>query len=145
MGSKADVVTALGGAGIELGGGAFTAATTDICTKAAHGWETGDGPFQASSDDTLPAGLSADTDYYIVKLTDDTFKLATSYANAIAGTPTVVDITDTGTGAHTISATVAAFVNKLEAAFTNRMQYGNKTNFLDVNLSKLWDDLLQVL
>jgi hypothetical protein len=49
---------------------------------------------------TLPAGLALATDYYLIRVSDTTFKVATSYANAIAGTP--IDITDTGTGTHTI-------------------------------------------
>lgn len=50
---------------------------------------------------TLPAGLSLATDYYVIKVSDSTFKLATSYANAIAGT--AINITDAGTGTHTMS------------------------------------------
>jgi len=81
-------------------GQTFTAATTDICTAAAHGYLTGD-QVQVSSATTLPAGLAAATYYYVIKLTADTFKLANSLANAVAGT--AVDITDTGTGTHTIT------------------------------------------
>lgn len=50
---------------------------------------------------TLPAGLALATDYYVIRLSDTTFSLATSYANAIAGT--AINITDAGTGTHTIS------------------------------------------
>ena len=82
-------------------GQTFTAATTDICTAAAHGLLTGD-QVQVSSATTLPACLSAATYYYVVKLTDNTFKLSTTLAGAVAGTG-LVDITDTGTGAHTIT------------------------------------------
>ena len=80
--------------------GTFTAATTDICTKAAHGLLTGD-QVTVSSATTLPAGLSANTYYYVIKIDADTFKLSTTLAGAVAGTG-IVDITDTGTGAHTI-------------------------------------------
>ncbi len=85
--------------------GTFTAAATDICTKAAHTMETGL-KVQVSSATTLPAGLSAATDYFVIYLTANTFKLATSLANALAGT--AVDITDAGTGAHTITPTALA-------------------------------------
>jgi len=81
-------------------GQTFTAATTDVCTATAHGLLTGD-QVQVASATTLPAGLSAATYYYVIKLTADTFKLASSLANAVAGT--AVDITDTGTGTHTIT------------------------------------------
>lgn len=79
----------------------FTAATTDVCTASSHGYETGDGPFQLTTTDTLPAGLATSTNYWIIAIDDDTFKLASSKANATAGT--AVDVTDTGTGTHTIT------------------------------------------
>ena len=50
---------------------------------------------------TLPAGLTTSTNFYIIKVTATTIKLATTLANAIAGTP--IDITSAGTGTHTIS------------------------------------------
>ena len=77
----------------------FTAATTDICTAAAHGFATGD-RVRVSSTTTLPAGLAAATTYYVIKIDANTFKLASSDANATAGT--AVDVTDTGTGTHSI-------------------------------------------
>lgn len=43
--------------------GNFTAAVTDICTKVAHGLETGDGPINVSTTTTLPAPLAAATSY----------------------------------------------------------------------------------
>jgi len=58
---------------------------------------------------TLPAPLATATDYYVVKVTDSTFKLATSYANAIAGT--VINITDAGTGTHTITWLLPRYTN----------------------------------
>lgn len=80
-------------------GQTFTAATTDLCTATAHGFATGD-RVRVSSGTTLPAGLTADTTYYVIKVSADTFKLASSDANATAAT--AVNITDTGTGTHTI-------------------------------------------
>jgi len=50
---------------------------------------------------TLPAPLATATDYYLIKSSDGTFQLATTYANAIAGTE--IDITTTGTGTHTLN------------------------------------------
>jgi len=51
---------------------------------------------------TLPAGLSSIA-YYAVPSTNGTLRLATTYANAVAGT--VVDITGAGTGTHTLTTT----------------------------------------
>lgn len=49
---------------------------------------------------TLPTGLAIDTDYYLVRVSSTTARVATSLANAIAGT--VVAFTDAGTGTHTL-------------------------------------------
>jgi len=79
----------------------FTAdASTDIITHSninLLNYST----IQVSSTTTLPAGLSAATNYFTVKVSDTTCKLATSYANAVAGT--TIDITSAGTGTHTIN------------------------------------------
>ena len=58
---------------------------------------------------TLPAGLALATDYYVIRVSDTTFKLATSYANAIAGTQ--INITDAGTGTHTTSWLLPRYTN----------------------------------
>lgn len=58
---------------------------------------------------TLPAPLATATDYYLIKITDSTFYLATSYANAIAGTR--IDLTTTGTGTHTITWLLPRYTN----------------------------------
>jgi len=57
----------------------------------------------------LPAGLSASTNYWVVKQSDLTIKLATSYANAIAGT--TIDITTNGTGTHTIKTSLPRYTS----------------------------------
>jgi len=49
---------------------------------------------------TLPTGLAIDTDYYLVRVSSTTARVATSLANAIAGT--VIAYTDAGTGTHTL-------------------------------------------
>ena len=58
---------------------------------------------------TLPAPLAPATDYYLIKVTDGTYKLATSYANAIAGT--AINITDAGTGTHTLNWLLPRYTN----------------------------------
>ena len=106
----------------------FTAAASDICTAAANGFTTGL-KGQASTTTTLPAGLSAATDYFVIVLTANTFKLATSLANALAGT--AIDITDAGTGTHTFTPTsVAGGAIKLQKSNdrTNWSDEGSATN-----------------
>lgn len=60
---------------------------------------------------TLPAGLSTGTTYYIIAVSDAVYKLASTLANALAGT--AVDITDTGSGTHTIVGTQMGRVKKI--------------------------------
>lgn len=69
-------------------------------TEVGHGYATGlKGALTTSG--VLPAGLSA-TDYWIIKVDADTYKFATSAANALAGT--AVDITAAaGGGNHTFT------------------------------------------
>jgi hypothetical protein len=63
-------------------------------------FDVGTGIRVTNSGGALPGGLSAGVTYYIIELTDRrTFKLATSVANAFAGT--AIDITTAGTGTHT--------------------------------------------
>lgn len=75
---------------------AFTAtAATDLITSAAHGLQTNDLVQLTNSGGTLPAGLAAATDYYIISRTEDTFQLALTPGGS------AVDITGAGTGTHT--------------------------------------------
>ena len=80
----------------------FTAdPATDAITLAAGSrrLDIGDG-VQVASSGTLPAGLSPATTYYAF-YGGGLLQLASSYANALAGTP--VNITDAGTGTHTLT------------------------------------------
>jgi len=102
----------------------FTAdAGTDICTWTS----TANIPsnvltgtkVRLTTTTTLPAGLALATDYYVIKLSDSTFSLATSYANAVAGT--AINITDAGTGTHTVNWLLPRYTNGagLNAIFFN--------------------------
>lgn len=86
--------------------GAFTANVTDICTKATHGMLTGL-KVRVSSTVTLPDGLLANTDYFVISGGVDTFALSDSLAHALAGTD-IINIGDAGTGVHTITPTPLA-------------------------------------
>lgn len=79
----------------------FTVNTgTDLLTLGSSAeYETGVG-CRVTTTGTLPAGLAVDTTYYLIPGSSTTIKLASTRANAHAGTP--IDITDTGSGTHTI-------------------------------------------
>jgi hypothetical protein len=62
--------------------------------------DTGDG-VKVSSTAALPSPLVAGTTYYAVKLTDTSYQLATTLANAFAGT--AIDLTSAGAGQHTLA------------------------------------------
>lgn len=97
--------------------------TTETLTSAAHGMATGDGPYRlTNSGGALPTGLSADTNYWIIVLTANTYQLASSYANAIAETE--VTFTTDGTGTHTLQrdandVMVAQIVDRLNSVVGN--------------------------
>lgn len=102
----------------------FTAdAGTDICTWSSavnipSNILTGT-RVRLTTTTTLPAGLATATDYYVIRVSDTTFKLATSYANAVAGT--AINITDAGTGTHTVNWLLPRYTNGagLQAIFFN--------------------------
>jgi hypothetical protein len=75
--------------------------TTDRITITGHSFATTGLKVAATTDGVLPGGLSA-TNYYVIVVDANTIKLATSLANAQAGT--AVDITSAaGGGTHTLT------------------------------------------
>jgi hypothetical protein len=102
----------------------FTAnPATDVCTWTS----TANMPYniltgtrvQLTTTNTLPAGLALATNYFVIKLTDTTFKLATSYTNAVDGI--AIDIISAGTGTHTVNWLLPRYTNgaALNAIFFN--------------------------
>lgn len=69
---------------------------SDEVTLTAHGWVDGQELYYSGD----AAGLTTGTKYYAIRVDADSFKLAGTYAEALAGTP-VIDITSQGTGNHT--------------------------------------------
>lgn len=76
----------------------------DEITITGHGLLTGT-KTTATTTTTLPAGLALATPYYVIAVDANTIKLAASQADALTGT--AVDITDAGTGVHTLAITTA--------------------------------------
>lgn len=86
-------------------GDTFTAdSATDTLTRTTFNARLANGDrFRLTTTGTLPAGLALATDYYAIKTGKGTLKAASSHANALAGT--AVNITDAGSGTHTITRT----------------------------------------
>lgn len=81
--------------------------TANTITKTGHGLSTGHVvQLTISGGGTLPDPFLAVTDYYVIRMSADTFKLAATRADADAGT--ALDIIDQGTAAKTVTATVQA-------------------------------------
>lgn len=115
------IVAAAGEVGISLGSSTYSSTTTsalnvgaaslyhnfattdvdtgtDQITITSHGYTAGQ-LVNFSTTTTLPSGLVAATDYYILVVDANTIKVADSWANYL--TNTAVNITSQGTGTHT--------------------------------------------
>jgi hypothetical protein len=78
----------------------------DTIAEVAHGYRTGDKIQLSNAGGALPTPLAAATDYFIIRVDADNFKLATTLARAEAGT--AIDITAAaGGGTHTVTGQIA--------------------------------------
>jgi hypothetical protein len=88
------------------------ASSTDIniangkLTETAHGFVTGD-VGRLTTSNALPTGFALSTDYFVIKVDADTYRLASSLANAQAGI--YVHPTTTGTGNQTFTLTANTY------------------------------------
>lgn len=77
----------------------ITIASPGVVTKNNHGFETGDQVWFTTTG-ALPTGISINTVYYVIYVNANTFRLATSLANAQAGT--AINTSGTQSGTHTL-------------------------------------------
>jgi len=84
----------------------------DQVTVTGHNLQTGFGPVRLTTPGTIPPGLSATVNYWLIVVNDNTLKFATSKANALLGT--AVDITGAGSGTFTASNGIAVYINGTE-------------------------------
>jgi len=88
----------------------FTAdAATDLLSVSDTSAMSTGRALRFSSTTTLPAPLVASTTYYAIVIDSTTIKVATTAANASAGT--AIDLTDAGTGTHTLFETLTSFAS----------------------------------
>lgn len=80
--------------------------TTMIFTATAHGLVTGEAVTVSNSGGGVPTGLSTSTTYYVIYVDANDFQLATTLANALAGTN--LTISSNGTGTQSVIATALA-------------------------------------
>lgn len=82
-------------------------ATTDIITVPTNPdkWLTGM-VVRATTSGTLPAPLAINTNYFVIRVSATTIKLATTLANALVGT--AINLTTAGTGNLTLTNTLTA-------------------------------------
>ena len=82
--------------------GAFNLSTEEV-TSVAHPFITGD-YVRYTTAGTPPTGLTANNYYFIVKTGANTFKLAASYADAVATSPTIIGLSGSPAGtSHTFT------------------------------------------
>lgn len=110
--------------------------TSNEITSGAHGMDTGL-KIRLTTSSALPAGLAAATDYYVIAVDDDTFQLATSYANAFAGTD--IDITDYGVGTHTIDTQEPSLTGTLKLQASNNCFADNVNG--ELRSDAVWVDI----
>ena len=133
--------------------------STDVITVTNHGFSTGDRVFYIEAGSGLATPLANGTAYYVIKIDANTLKLATSAANATAGT--AINITATGNNAqyleygfgiitvtkanHGLTATEA-----VDITFTADADDGSKpadgtyniTSIVDANTFTLFDETI---
>ena len=90
--------------GVTVAASAVTTGTEKI-TMSSHTFQTGD-TVQVATSDTIPTGLAINTTYYVIDSGTNDIQLATTLANATAGT--AINITGQGAGNHTITNVVIA-------------------------------------
>lgn len=71
-------------------------AAADTLTVVGHGRATGDGPVDLVTTGTLPGGLTEAVPRWLIRVDNDTVRLAASFEDAIDGI--AVDVTSSGTG-----------------------------------------------
>jgi hypothetical protein len=103
---------------------AVTVNPANTITISAHGYTAGL-KVQISNPGTLPTGITASTDYFVIVVDADTIKLASSLINALAGT--AVSITNIGSGTNTVNVTALA------GASVKLQQSNDNINWSDIS------------
>lgn len=113
----AETITFNGATAVEV------VAASDAITLTAHGLSTGNKVNYTDGGGTQIVGLVDTTDYYVIKVDANTIKLATTAANAYAGT--AIAISDGVGAAHTLAPVITAvFVGNNGATASVKLKVG---------------------
>lgn len=82
-----------------------------ITFKGKHRYHQGQ-EVQVSTTGTLPTGISASTNYYLIVESDITFYLAASSGDAATGKSAAINISSLGSGVHTIEPTAVSTLTR---------------------------------
>lgn len=116
--------------------------TDNVLTAASHGKDTGFGPVRLTTNGALPGGLATSTNYWMIVLSANTFRLATSKANALAGI--AVEVQDAGSGTNQMRATVQTIADQMEQCLDEVLCFpGYREMPKDVNVNKFWVEAVQ--
>jgi len=124
----------------------YAVAAGDVCTVYAETLDSAIGDAIAVAEaaagswaggGTVLANGATGTDYYVIGLSANTFSLATTKANAIAGT--AVALADAGTGVHQLIQTVECLAESLEDVVVNLLTAtGTRVIAADQNIASFW-------
>lgn len=119
--------------------GDFTADDeTDTLTQTGHGYATGLKGQASNAGGALPTGLADTMDYFVIAVDEDTYKLAETYADAVAGT--AIDIEDAGTGTHTFTpATLSASVKLQRTVNGTWVDVTDSSTNITADGNKMWE------
>lgn len=93
-------------------------------------------------DETLYGGLAA-AEYWVIVEDEDTIALASSEANAIAGT--AVNVTGEGSGTITLYPTVQGLADALEKVLSHMTSAGNRVYDPAQNQNMFWTEITRVM
>ena len=100
-------------------------ASTDKLTLNGHGMANGTRVRFTTSASDLPAGLAVDTDYYVISTATNDFEVSTTLGGS------KVDITDTGSGTHTVKMMDRRYVEYMDKFYDSSETNADAAHFLD--------------
>lgn len=110
-------------------------AAMDVITIPNHGYLTTD-PVVFTAGAATASPLSSGTTYYVIRVDSNKIKLATSAANAIAGT--AINLTSQGYGSHSIQRNIEVFLNSTQI----RTNVAYVENVIDPSITVSYDTYL---